>query len=202
MCYDLNVPSLTAFNDARLPVFQQSGFRAVANNVLVKSLGALPPPPTMPVAVDQHVRILHRLTIALDDSSGPVQAQLTTPTPQLSSWDLLAGAPDSEKAFVFLCEKAEIDIISLKLSERLPFKLRPQHLKTASQRGIVFELCCEQLLRDATSRRNAIGNAQALARILGWKHLLLTSGAADPLGVRSPLELSALYVAQVAAACC
>lgn len=38
------------------------------------------------------------------------------------------------------CSSLDCDIISLDMTQRLTFKLRPQHLSTAVKRGVQFEV--------------------------------------------------------------
>jgi ribonuclease P/MRP protein subunit RPP1 len=157
------------------------------------------------------LKVLHRLTIVLDDAA--LQHQIMNMTPAHQAWDIIAVKPTTEKSFGLACEKAETDIICVDLDDRLPFKLRPQQLRTAIARGVVFELCCAGLLKgiefsvdygiafvdhpsslDSGARRFAIGNARSITRIASRRGVILTSGATEPLLLRAPLEICALCV--------
>jgi ribonuclease P/MRP protein subunit RPP1 len=52
-----------------------------------------------------------------------------------------------------------VDLISLDLARRLPFRLRPAALAAAAARGVALELCYAPALRDEAARRNLFGNA-------------------------------------------
>ncbi len=52
-----------------------------------------------------------------------------------------------------------MDLITLDLARRLPFRLRPAALAAAAARGVAFELCYAPALRDEAARRNLFGNA-------------------------------------------
>lgn len=120
------------------------GFRFGFNNVTASAAGAVPQPVPFTESL-KDLEIKQRLTFIVDDSAS--QHLLTGGYTAYGNWDIVAAAPQTEKAFSLVCERAEIDIISIPLGERLGFKLRPQPIKTALQRGILFELCCDSLLK-------------------------------------------------------
>ena len=81
---------------------------------------------------------LSRLTVAVEtpsdcsDLAGSIAIGRT--------YDLLAVQPGSERAFATACTTLECDIISITLSRRLPFRLRPQLVSLALHRGVAFEV--------------------------------------------------------------
>ena len=87
------------------------------------------------------------------------------------------------------CTSLECDLITLDMTQRLPFKLRPQHLQAAVSRGIHFELLYSTVLRDPTSRRHMFSNAQALTRLLRGRAIVLSSGARNALELRGPFDV-------------
>ena len=75
------------------------------------------------------------------------------------------------------------------MSQRLPFKLRPQHLQAAVQRGVHFEVLYAAALRDPMSRRHLFSNAQALTRLLRGRGIVLSSGARVAMELRGPYDV-------------
>jgi hypothetical protein len=57
-----------------------------------------------------------------------------------STYDLLAVQPRSERTFALACNSLDVDIISLDLSRRLPFRFKPALIKAALARGLTFEV--------------------------------------------------------------
>lgn len=110
-----------------------------------------------------------------------------------AAYDLVAVTPTTEKSFANVCEKGDVDIVCIRLGDRLDFRMKPAQIKAAIARGMVFEITCQPMLGDSGARKNMIGNARLITRIAHPKHLLLTSGARDRWQVRSPTELAAMY---------
>lgn len=129
------------------------------------------------------------MTLILDDAA---QAQAL---PSLTSkFDILAVRPTSEKLLLAACTNLEIDLISLDLSQRLPFNLRHRTLGVAVARGIKIEICYAPSTRqgDNNTRRNLISNAASLYRATRGKGIIISSGAQDALECRSPYDISNL----------
>lgn len=74
-------------------------------------------PPSGSPRVQEH---LTRLTVHLDDSADC--ARLASAAEVTRGYDLLAVSPASEPAFSSACTTLAVDIISLDLARRLPFK--------------------------------------------------------------------------------
>lgn len=94
------------------------------------------------------------------------------------------------------CASLPVDIISLDLSHRLPYRLRPKVLAPAVQRGVMFEISYACCLRDETSRRLLFSNATALARATRGQNIIVSSGARTAFELRSPydvINLSTLF---------
>ncbi|KAI1414918.1 PHP domain-like protein [Hypoxylon sp. FL1857] len=122
--------------------------------------------------------VLRRLTINLSD---PAQ------NPQLpkaaQAYDILALRPQTEKAFQAACltvSATEIALISLDMTSRLPFYLRPKPCMAAVNRGLRFEICYGRAVApgaDARARANFIGNVAQLVRATRGRGLVVSSGA-------------------------
>ncbi|KAJ1533857.1 hypothetical protein HK096_004672, partial [Nowakowskiella sp. JEL0078] len=77
-----------------------------------------------------------RITVLLEDSDN---SNFSLDAAQ-KNYDIIALRPTSEKTFQAACSRADVDIISLDFSTRLPFYLRHQTLGLAIQRGVFFEI--------------------------------------------------------------
>ncbi|ELR17829.1 ribonuclease P/MRP 30 subunit [Acanthamoeba castellanii str. Neff] len=75
----------------------------------------------------------------------------------------------TERFFLAACATLEVDVISLDLQERLPFKLKFQTIGQALQRGIHFEITLAQPLRG--------------------RNIIFTSDALYPIHMRAPHDL-------------
>ncbi|KAK9373885.1 RNase P subunit p30-domain-containing protein [Lipomyces chichibuensis] len=135
------------------------------------------------------VTFLSRITILLDDAA---QSQAL---PSLTTkFDILAVRPTTEKLLLAACTSLDIDLISLDLSQRLPFYLRHRTLGAAVARGIKIEICYSPTTRQAdnNARRNLISNAAALFRATRGKGIIISSGATSALECRGPYDVANL----------
>eukprot|EP00968_Pinguiococcus_pyrenoidosus_P015907 scaffold1493_cov389-Pinguiococcus_pyrenoidosus.AAC.4 len=77
---------------------------------------------------------------------------------------ILAARPLSEEAFLHLCQRADVDVISLDLCHRVSFPLSPAAVAEAIQRGIFFEVrssaTCERNMAAALPRAHTRGSPQ------------------------------------------
>lgn len=124
-----------------------------------------------------------RLTIKANFS------QLLNDTEALSKYDLIAARPDNEQDFSYCCTQGELDIISLKLHERMQMKIKLNLVHEAVKRGIMFEICYSQALRDMNARRIFIANASNLVKATKRKNIILSSEAEDLFEQRSPWDV-------------
>ena len=68
-----------------------------------------------------------RVTLIVDDAT---DAQtLTTGNAALMRFDVVAASPRSLSAFLHLCKQADVDIISLDFSHRMPFHIDQKHVR-------------------------------------------------------------------------
>ncbi|CAO1614527.1 unnamed protein product [Jaminaea pallidilutea] len=160
---------------------------------------------------------LNRLTVVLDDTSKHNSAGFHSLWPTLLSYDLLAIRPLTSNQFNAACLNytepkqggQSFDIISLDLSSsaRLPFYLKRTTVGKALDNGAVFEVCYSDAIEPSTSDassssssrpplrreerlRNLISNTRDLLRVTsGGRGVILSSGAAQVLGLRSPSDV-------------
>ncbi|KAK9455966.1 RNase P subunit p30-domain-containing protein [Dipodascopsis uninucleata] len=131
------------------------------------------------------VNFLTRITIQLSDSS---QSQSL---PSLASkFDLVVVKPTNEKLFIAACTSLDsIDLITLDLSNRLPFHLRHRTLGAAISRGLKFEIKYSSSIKEINARRNLISNAASLYRATRGKSIIISSNACNSLESRSPYDV-------------
>ena len=112
----------------------------------------------------------------------------------------MAAVPTTEPLFDQCCRQLDVDLISLPLAERLPFRLSLPPIAAAIARGVHFEICYAPALRDSSARRNLISNAQQLLRLTRGRNVVLSSGAERPMELRGPHDVANLCVAPPALA--
>ncbi|XP_064602170.1 ribonuclease P protein subunit p30-like isoform X2 [Liolophura sinensis] len=133
-------------------------------------------------------RQLSRFTTVIND---PAQTHKLT-SPEIQAYDLLAVVPTSEKTFHLACGTLEVDIISLDLTEKLPFLFRRPSISLAIERGIHFEIIYSPCIMDSTCRRNTISNALALMTICKGKNIIISSGCKKGIALRGPYDVANL----------
>lgn len=94
-----------------------------------------------------------------------------------TSPDIVAVEPTTEKAFQLACQSLDIQIISLGMTDKIPFYLKRQLVHLAIGRGIFFELKYSDLLTaDTTQKRNVLANWMNLLSVTKGKNIILSSG--------------------------
>jgi ribonuclease P/MRP protein subunit RPP1 len=110
-------------------------------------------------------------------------------TEALSKYDLVAARPSTDSDFHYCCINGDLDIISLKLHDRLQFKLKLNLVQDAIKKGIMFEICYSHSLKDMNARRVFIANAATLIKAAKGKNIILSSGAKDLFEQRAPWDV-------------
>ncbi|GAB4820355.1 hypothetical protein N2152v2_007401 [Parachlorella kessleri] len=123
-----------------------------------------------------------RLNFPADDVATAQAAVANTAV--TSTYDLLAVQPRSERLFALACTSLDVDIISLDLSRRLPFRFKPALVKAALARGLHFEVCFSAALWEAGARRQLFTNAQALCRETRGRNIVVSSCARTVMELR------------------
>ncbi|KAG7035438.1 Ribonuclease P protein subunit p30, partial [Cucurbita argyrosperma subsp. argyrosperma] len=108
----------------------------------------------------------------------------------LKTYDLIAVKPLNQNAFEQACEKLEIDIIAIDFAEKLPFRLKQGHIKSAIQRGVYFEIMYSDLLSDVHARRQMISATKVLVDWTKGKNLILSSAASSVNEIRGPFDVA------------
>ncbi|XP_061611123.1 ribonuclease P protein subunit p30 isoform X3 [Phyllopteryx taeniolatus] len=134
------------------------------------------------------IRVLNRLTLVMSELSH------FRPNPtEYAGYDLLAVQPTTEKLFHAACTQLDVDVISVSVTEKLPFFFKRAPVNVAVARGLAFEVSYASAIRDATMRRYTIANAASLMQACKGKNVLLSSAAAKPLELRGPYDIINLY---------
>lgn len=189
--HDLHIPYTGPTQRAELSTTLafavELGYSVAAVSVAVS--GKLPPTtPVVPVAsfnAPANLKVLTRLTLTISDTSQNHRLSALQ-----SQYDLIALRPTNEKSFQLCCSSLECDLISLDLSQRLPFILKFKTVSAALQRGIRFEICYGVGFNAGSdARRNVISGATALIRATRGKGLILSSEAKDALSLRGPHDV-------------
>ncbi|GLU02429.1 hypothetical protein SLE2022_196800 [Rubroshorea leprosula] len=131
-----------------------------------------------------------RLTVCVDNV--PQCQALNSGNPILKSYDIVAATPLNQTAFDYTCEKAEVDIIAIDFSDRMPFRLKQPMVKAAVERGVYFEITYADLIVDVQVRRQLISNAKLLVDWTRGKNLIFSSAAPSVWEFRGPNDVANL----------
>ena len=132
------------------------------------------------------MRQLSRLSIILDDVAD-AQA-LTIGNEVVKQFDIIAATPGNAKVFAHLCKTADIDVISLDLTRRLPFPLNKKLIDEAVGRGVCFELCYSGMLSSSGARREMLSSSRTLVQYLRGRNVILSSAADSLAQLRGPAD--------------
>ncbi|KAL7685117.1 putative RNase P subunit p30, polymerase/histidinol phosphatase [Plasmopara halstedii] len=127
-----------------------------------------------------------RITLKLEEMS---DAQKLMTSDVVKDYDVVAAEALTPKVFQYLCEQADIDLITFDVTNRLPFQLKRPWITTAMKRGLYFEITYTPCLGDTAGRRYFFSNASNLVRLTNGKNLVLSSAAARDILLRSPYDV-------------
>lgn len=193
--HDLNVAYNTDHSDLAhtLSFHHELGYHVVC--VAITVTGELPPSskliPISSLNIPPSLRVLTRMTLTISDT-----AQNHRLANLNANYEILALRPTTEKTFQLCCSSLECDLISIDLSQRLPFILKFTTVSSALQRGVRFEICYSPgITGSSDARRNLISGAASLIRATRGRGIIISSSARNALGVRAPLDV--INLAQV-----
>lgn len=193
--HDLNL--LYSTNHAELSrslaFHAELGYSVVAISIQVtgKLLATPQLVPVSDLTIPKSINALTRLTLTISDTSQNHRLASLQP-----HYNIIALRPTTEKSLQLCCNSLECDLISLDLSQRLPFILRFKTVASALQRGIRFEICYSNGVTGGNdARRNLISGAVALIRATRGRGIILSSEAKNALGLRGPYDV--INLAQV-----
>ncbi|RQM14923.1 hypothetical protein DD237_003344 [Peronospora effusa] len=127
-----------------------------------------------------------RITLKLEEV---VDAQKLFALDLVKGYDVVAAEAATPKVFQYLCEQADIDLITFDVTNRLPFQIKRPWVTAAIKRDIHFEITYTPCLGDTAGRRYFFSNASNLVRLTGGKNLVFSSGATRDILLRSPYDV-------------
>ena len=105
------------------------------------------------------------------------------------NYDILALRPVDERTLSLACSSLDCEIISLDLTQRLPFWFKYKMLSEAIKSGKRLELSYAQgVMGDSGMRRNLISNATQLIRASRGRGLIISSEAKAAVACRGPWD--------------
>ncbi|CAH0480276.1 unnamed protein product [Peronospora belbahrii] len=128
-----------------------------------------------------------RITLKLEEV---VNAQRLIALDLVKGYDIIAAEGATPKVFQYLCEQADIDLITFDATNRLPFLIKRPWITAAIKRGIYFEITYTSCLGDTAGRRYFFSNSSNLVRLTGGKNLVFSSGATRNILLRSPYDVT------------
>lgn len=189
--HDLNLPcpppTSTSTLTHSLTFASELGYSVIACSISIngKVPAVLPTVPISDITPPPNLTLLTRLNLTISDTS-----QNHRLSHLAASYSLLALRPTNEKSFQLCCGSLDCDIISLDVSQRLPFILKFKTVSSALQRGIRFEICYSPgVVGGSDARRNVISGATSLIRATRGRGIILSSEAKTALGLRAPHDV-------------
>ncbi|KAG5440650.1 hypothetical protein PCK2_000238 [Pneumocystis canis] len=168
--YDLNVlwygSGASQTEMKKMIIFlSELGYSTIALNYMV--YGKITKKIVNPIQLDivqckKPMRILSRVTVVLDEG---------------------------EKMFQHACSSMDVDIISLDMSQRLPFYIKHSTVSVAITRGIRLEICYASGISDTNCRRHLICNASALVHATRGKGIVISSEASNLMFCRGGYDI-------------
>ncbi len=105
------------------------------------------------------------------------------------NYDILALRPVDERTLSLACSSLDCEIISLDLTQRLPFWFKYKMLSEAIKSGKRLELSYAQgVMGNSGMRRNLISNATQLIRASRGRGLIISSEARAAVACRGPWD--------------
>ncbi|KAI9365100.1 RNase P subunit p30-domain-containing protein [Pilaira anomala] len=104
-------------------------------------------------------------------------------------FDLIAIRTNSLNTFKEACTNYDIDMISLPCTERLSFELNSIDVNKALERGVYFELCYANAIRDVQARTYTMQVAKQLFEYTHGNKLIVSSEAEIVSEIRNPADI-------------
>ncbi|XP_057865377.2 uncharacterized protein LOC131073035 isoform X1 [Cryptomeria japonica] len=144
--------------------------------------------------VGEKMRQYSRVTVGVENM---LQAAAVNPkNPVLCTYDLLAVHPMNLNMFEHACLNLEVDLISLDLSQKLPFHLKSSLIRAAVQRGVFFEVMYSPSISNVHARREMFKQVQILIEWTHGRNIIVSSAAPSVNELRGPndvMNMSTLF---------
>jgi len=95
--------------------------------------------------------------------------------------------------FELACADLNVDIVCLPLEEKINFNLKKNLIRAAIDRGIFFEICYCDFIKDLQKRSVFISNVLSIFSVTKGQNLIISSGADNFLYHRSPYDIITMY---------
>ncbi|GFW50055.1 ribonuclease P protein subunit p30 [Trichonephila clavipes] len=166
------------------------GYGTVALNTIVNSSQlsgkniSIPEPKLIDFKMKstKEFRVLNRITASIEDT---IHCHNFLRNPVTKKYDIVALQPIGEKMLQYVCSSSDVDIISLNMTENLGYFLKRTTVGLAITKDMCFEITYAPCLRNQSSRRYLISNAQDLVQVMKGKNVFVSSGATRSMELRS-----------------
>ncbi len=91
------------------------------------------------------------------------------------------------------CGDLNVDIVSIPLEEKINFNLKKNMIRAAINRGIFFEICYCEFIKDLQKRSVFISNVLSILDVTKGKNVIISSGCDNFLYHRSPYDIMVMY---------
>ncbi|KAJ2847703.1 RNA-binding RNA processing protein rpp1 [Coemansia brasiliensis] len=134
------------------------------------------------------IRVLRRLTAVISDATQghSLSGALA------SEYDLVAVRPTSEKTLLAACNGTweAVDMVALDMGSRWGFLAKQKIVAQALALGVSFEVAYQPALESA--RQQWVCNTSNIVRVTRGRGMVWTSGARQPLELRTPYDIANL----------
>ncbi|XP_052228611.1 ribonuclease P protein subunit p30-like isoform X4 [Dreissena polymorpha] len=185
---DFNIPTCERSTlKEKIKMAHRLGYKAVAINIFIPELTQTSKKKKSQQQDIAPAKSLKLSDLELQELLGPTWKSFR----QLTR--ISATLADVQHNFVMqACTALNVDIITLDVTEKLPFKLKRTTINAAVQRGIKFEFQYSPAIRDSTLRKYFIANAQQFVFCDKGKNIILTSGCEKAMELRGPYDVANL----------
>ena len=186
MCNYIQIGKITKNSQIKVPQPIDLDF---TNDIDHEKLCALShPPSSSSSSTPSTIRQLSRITLTIDELNDA--HILTTTNETLLKFDIVAVSPGTIEVFTYLCKTAEIDIITLDFTHKLPFQINKKLIDEAVLRDIHFEIIYSPILISSSQvRREIFANTRVFIQYLNGKVIIVTSGSESLSSLRCPLDV-------------
>ena len=134
-------------------------------------------------------KLLSRVTVLLESHEHVRELQ----SDYVKSFDIVAVRPTSLKLFQQVCTQIElVDIISMELDSRVPFKTGYKAFGAAVARGIFVEISYASAIRSSSLRQSVLANGIHIATRCRGRGIILSSSAEHYMEFRAPYDVANL----------
>ncbi|KAI8148637.1 RNase P subunit p30-domain-containing protein [Fennellomyces sp. T-0311] len=198
MYFDLNIPYTPEYDDKNsdrlrliLARFSSIAESVVALNHVIDNPNKMQAIRPIPFDIFQH-SVVQLTRVTLETNVVPTQEEIDQ---MRSCYQLVAIRTSDEPTLEAACRSANVDIISMDCTKRLPFRMDRGVIQHAVDRGILFEICYGAGTRDNTQRAYLLQMSKELIACTGGNNLIVSSEANTCSDIRGPFDVMYLMKA-------